>query len=121
MALRSSLVNEPGTWGVIGGALNTKENVMTAVKREFTEETGCTKSIVMLPAYVFKTSNGSFVYHNFIGLVPKEFDPRVDWETERFEWMTYEQMMKLKSKYHFGLKGLLKDSKSLRLIKKYAK
>ena len=119
MALRSAYVNEPNTWGVVGGALDDpNEDMMETVKREFEEETGYRKQLKLFPAYVFKTPTGSFEYHNFIGLVNEEFVPKKDWETELFQWMSFDEMMKLKPKHHFGLTGLLKDSKSLNIIKK---
>ena len=120
MAYRSSMVNEPHTWGVIGGALDKPtESVKAAVAREFKEETRFSGSMKLIPAYVFKTPNGSFTYHNFIGVLSKEFTPTPDWETEKFEWMTYTEMMAVSSKHHFGLTGLLKHSGAL--IKKLAK
>lgn len=58
--------------------------------------------------------DGKFEYQNFIGIVPKEFKPIPDeahaWETEKFQWFTLDQFLKLDSK-HFGVKYLIEQSK----------
>ena len=114
---RSAHVNEPHTWGVIGGKVDNEAemDIQGEVRREFEEETGFHGSIKLIPAFVFKTDG--FEYHNFIGILPDEFEPKTDWETERFEWMTFDELMNINPK-HFGLKGLLKNS--IGLIKKYS-
>lgn len=55
---------------------------------------------------VFKSPDKKFKYHNFIGIVDKEFETNPDWETERTEWMTLDELRALKNK-HFGLESLL--------------
>lgn len=117
VAYRSKYVNEPHTWGVIGGKLDSGDDIKSTAMREFDEETGYSGHIEMLPGYVFRTSG--FEYHNFIGILDDEFTPRRNWETEKFEWVTYDELMELSPK-HFGLKSLLGDSKSLAIIKKYS-
>jgi len=114
MSYRSKYVNEPHTWGVVGGKLDDdKSPPKKAAFREFKEETGYSGKLQLIPAYVFKTDG--FIYHNFIGVIDDEFNPKTDWETERFEWMSFEEVIKLNPK-HFGLQTLLKDRKSLKLI-----
>lgn len=120
IALRSQYVNEPGTWGVIGGAVDSTDgNIKETAKREFKEETSYGGNIQLIPAYIFETPNKTFKYYNFIGIIPEEFEPTSDWETERFEWITYEELLSLKNK-HFGLTKLLEDENSLRIIESYA-
>ena len=120
LPFRSAEVNEPHCWGIIGGKLDedVQSEIETAVMREFDEETGYKGDIHLIPTYVFKTPSGSFVYHNFIGLIHDEFEPTLNWETEKFKWVTFDELMKIKPK-HFGLINLLKDEKSLEIIKKY--
>lgn len=116
---RSKMVNSPHTWGSgFGGKLDDGEtDPLEAAKRELTEESGYDgKEVEIIPAFVFKTTG--FIYHNFIGLVDKEFQPIFDWETETAEWMTLAELKKLKPK-HFGLVELLKHS--MDIIEKYAK
>lgn len=113
LSLRSSMVMEPHTWGIIGGKLDEDDHdIVAAVNREFKEETNHGGSIQLIPAYVYRSPDGGFQYHNFIGLVATEFDPHLNWETERFEWLTYEEVLKISPK-HFGLTALLKNSKQL--------
>lgn len=119
VAYRSEYVNEPHTWGIVGGKLDDGEkDVEDAAKRELQEELGYDGKFELVPAYVFKSKGGGFEYHNFIGIVEEEFEPTFDWETEKAEWMTLDQLMKLKPK-HFGLETLIKESGDI--IKKYAR
>jgi len=110
--LRSAHVNEPRTWGIFGGAIDSGENPRTAAKREMREELGYHGNVMLLPAYVFTSPGGGFRYSNFIGVVDEEFDPKLDWETERVEWMSLSKFLKLQPK-HFGLEALLKHSMAL--------
>ena len=116
---RSGQVLEPNTWGVWGGKIDLGEDdefertlsvdasVEAAAKREFIEETEYNGDIKLIPAYVYR--DGSFAYHNFFGLVDYEFVPELNWETESYKWMTYEELKALPKK-HFGLVALLKNS-----------
>jgi 8-oxo-dGTP pyrophosphatase MutT (NUDIX family) len=116
---RSSNVLEPHTWGVWGGKIDLGEedeyertlsidaSVEEAAKREFVEESEYDGEIKLIPAYVYR--DGSFAYHNFFGLVDYEFEPVLNWETEDYRWMTYEELLALPRK-HFGLVALLKNS-----------
>jgi len=102
LAYRSAYVNEPHTWGTFGGAIDEGEDPKEALEREIKEETGYTGSFKLTPVWVF--TKGSFRFHNFLIEVPKEFKPKLDWETERAEWFDRD---KLPDKLHFGLKALL--------------
>jgi len=116
---RSGYVLEPHTWGVWGGKIDLGEedeyertlsvdaSVEAAAKREFVEESEYDGEIKLIPAYVYR--DGSFAYHNFFGLVDYEFEPVLNWETESFKWMTYDELLALPKK-HFGLVALLKNS-----------
>lgn len=119
VAYRSKYVNEPHTWGVFGGKLDDpKETPEEAAKRELTEESGYEGDFEIVPAFVFKTPNNTFEYHNFIGVVEEEFNPTFDWETESAKWVTLAELKALRPK-HFGLKALMENSMSI--ISKYAK
>lgn len=125
LPFRSRYVNEPHTWGVWGGKIDEEEgqgesDIQEVVKREFMEEGGFDGDIKLIPAYIYKAPGGVFTYYNFIGLLDHEHQPTLDWETESFKWVTFDEMMEIKPK-HFGLQGLLNDMKSLTTIKKYAK
>lgn len=87
--------------------LSVDDSVEAAAKREFIEETEYNGDIKLIPAYVYR--DGSFAYHNFFGLVDYEFEPELNWETQSYKWMTYEELKALPKK-HFGLVALLKNS-----------
>lgn len=125
LPFRSKYVNEPHCWGVWGGKIDEEEgqsenDIDDVVKREFMEESGYDGDITLKPAYIFETPTKSFKYYNFIGLLDHEHKPTLNWETESYKWVTFEQLMSIKPK-HFGLSGLLNDPNSMALIKKYAK
>jgi len=112
--LRSSYVNEPGTWGTIGGKIDDHETLpKTAAAREFEEETQQNPRdlLQVLPLAVYKSPDGTFEYHNFAGVVQDEFVPVLNWESEDYKWITYDELLKLDNK-HFGLDYLIKNSKS---------
>jgi len=112
IAHRSGQVMEPYTWGVWGGKVDDEQamDLEGEAKREFQEETGYSGSIEMHPAYVFRSSGG-FEYHNFIGVLENEFEPRHNWETANHRWLTWEELQELSPK-HFGLEALLSNSGS---------
>jgi 8-oxo-dGTP pyrophosphatase MutT (NUDIX family) len=110
IAHRSGDVAEPYTWGVWGGKVDDEEvmDLEGEAKREFQEETGYSGSIKMYPAYVYR-SQGGFEYHNFVGVIDDEFQPRYNWETQGHRWVTWDELQSLGSK-HFGLDALLSNS-----------
>jgi hypothetical protein len=118
LPFRSRYVEQPHTWGgTWGGAIDSKEDPATAAKREFQEESNYYGNIKIIPLYVFEDSKSNFKYYNFLGLVPDEFDPQLNWETEDADWFTLDN---LPSPIHFGLKGILNDPKSQKIIKHYS-
>lgn len=106
LVLRSQEVNEPGTWGIPGGAIDDEdESEVSAAKREAHEEVGYRGNIEIHQSYIFKAAK--FRYFNFIGIVPNEFTPRLDWENDEAEWFSLDE---LPSPLHFGLKALLQNA-----------
>lgn len=120
LAYRSGEVNEPYTWGTFGGRIDDPDNETPeeAARRELYEESGHEKIIKMIPAYIYKSPSGGFKYYNFIGIIEKEFEPILDWETDDWKWVNIQELQTIRPK-HFGLEALVKNS--LDLIKKYAK
>lgn len=115
LALRSSLVLEPGTWGTIGGKVEPWEAPADAAVREFREETRSRARVGLLPLFVYRDKAAGFEYHNHLGVIPREFKPRTNWETARWAWLTLDELHVLKPK-HFGLIALLADEASLRIL-----
>lgn len=114
---RSKYVNEPNTYGLWGGKLDSGENIEDAVKREFYEESGYSNKLKLVPVFVFKNNTGTFEYHNFIAILDQEFTPKLDWESDGFEWVTFDELLEIESK-HPGLKLLLKDKNTIEIINK---
>jgi len=116
MQLRSAYVDQPLTWGVVGGKLDANEsNLELVAGREFKEETGYHGELSLAPAYKFVAPGGNFTYQNYIGLVDDEFQPELDWETKRFAWMELEDAIRV-DPMHFGLAVLLDDEESFKLL-----
>lgn len=111
VGLRSYSVLEPGTYGGFGGKFDddydTAENV---AKRELEEETEYNGEIDLIVGYIFTAKN--FKYHNFIGVVPHEFEPILNWENDNYKWLTLEQLIKLPKK-HPGLKAFIEHSMNI--------
>jgi len=107
---RSSLVLQPNTWGVWGGAIDSGEDPKSAAKREVQEEAGYRGGdVIMVPLYVFHDQKSGFKYYNFLAVVDDEFTPNLNWETENFEWVDFDKIRHLEP-LHFGLKALLQHS-----------
>lgn len=99
--LRSSEVDYPNTYSTIGGAVKRGLSPSQNAKVELQEETGYKGGINLIPAYVF--SSGGFKYHNFIGVVTKEFglhpmsgeSAGIEFSDENtsLTWVTWDELM----------------------------
>ena len=114
LGLRSGEVEEPLTWGTFGGALDGGENIEKGAIREFREETKYKGPLTMTPLLVFKS--GSFAFHNFLAVIPKEFNPKLDWENTAHAWRRWNDFQ---HPQHFGLVALLQHKESLATIKAF--
>lgn len=115
---RSIYVNEPHTYGLFGGKIDDDESPEEAARREMYEESRYTGKLKLIPVYVFHNSNNTFQYHNFLGIVDHEFKPKLNWESDNFKWITFDELMNIESK-HPGLELLLEDEESINEIKKF--
>jgi 8-oxo-dGTP pyrophosphatase MutT (NUDIX family) len=124
--LRSSHVNEPGTWNIVGGALNPDELEMEngpldAAIREFEEETGYAwaldREIEMTQLWLYYDPEHDFEYHTFLATVNWEFMPNVTWESAGWAWVSLRQLLRLKPK-HFGLEELLSSKEVVMALQK---
>lgn len=106
LVLRSPDVNEPNTWGILGGAIDNDENPKQAVYREVSEEVGYTGNLNLQPSFVFRSK--SFKYHNFIGVVDSEFEPTLDWESSDAGWFPLKRLPK---PLHFGVTALMNNAR----------
>ncbi|MFZ8885301.1 MAG: NUDIX domain-containing protein [Steroidobacteraceae bacterium] len=112
IAHRSRYVQSPNTWGTWGGALDGTESAEDAVLREAREESGYDGPVELQPLFVFRHASG-FSYHNYLALVPGEFEPRLNWETSAFVWTRWDR---IPDPRHAGLEALLADAASLQAI-----
>lgn len=116
LAHRSLGVEQPGTWGNWGGAIDQGEDPAESVVRELSEEAGYHGAILAnIPLYVFK--KGTFTYSNFLVIVEDEFRPRLNWESQGADWFELGQWP---SPLHFGLQALFGDATSAKIIKQMA-
>jgi 8-oxo-dGTP pyrophosphatase MutT (NUDIX family) len=114
IAHRSSRVEQPGTWGTWGGAIDEGEDPAQAARRELAEEAGYTGAMRLIPLYVFKHESG-FTYYNFLAIVEREFRPKTDWETQGWDWVDYGAWP---SPLHPGLKAVLSDPHSIEVMRR---
>lgn len=132
LQLRSEKVDNPYTYGIIGGALGnkvpgkqqmflskeeiTEKTLKEHLRREFIEEAGNTnQQIKLIKSYIY--SDNDFQFHNYIGLIENEFIP-IDSTNEScgFIWVDIDGLIMLQNK-HFGVEALLDNE--LEMINKY--
>jgi 8-oxo-dGTP pyrophosphatase MutT (NUDIX family) len=109
LAHRSPNVQEPNTWGMWGGAMDRGESPEQTALRELQEETGHSGSVDLQTLWTFEHSSG-FRYYNFLAIVDSEFSPRMDWETQGFEWFDFDDTESWPSPLHPGVQTLLSRS-----------
>lgn len=112
IARRGPQVQEPGTWGTWGGAVDEGERPADAVRRELSEEAGYNGRIKLIPLSVFSHNTG-FKYYNFLAVVPKEFIPELDHETAAAKWFNYGSWPR---PLHPGLKLVFRNASDLAVI-----
>ena len=109
LAHRSSAVQEPNTWGMWGGAMDSGESPEDAARRELIEETAYTGPAEFHPLWTFEHSSG-FRYYNFLAVVEREFRPRMDWETQGYRWFDINDPRDWPRPLHPGVQTLLSRS-----------
>lgn len=98
VGLRSAKCDAPHTWGPFGGSIEAGETIKEGLLRELKEEIGFTGDVELHESWTFKKEN--FKYHTFIGLVDKEFKPKLNDETDDVKWLTLEELIDLPKKHH---------------------
>jgi len=104
---RSPHVNEPNTWGVVGGAVEKGEDPKVAAHREALEELGSVPPYRIVGKFVFK--DGGFQYTTLIAQVdesvPEKWRPRLNWENVDWAWVRRKETKSYR--LHFGVKPVL--------------
>jgi 8-oxo-dGTP pyrophosphatase MutT (NUDIX family) len=113
LPFRSAEVSEPHTYGTWGGAIDPGENPQIAVRRELGEEAGFRGVSTLFPLLVNCNFDSGCVYHNFLCVIPSEFDPVLNWETEHALWLHLDEFPE---PLHPGLRSLLNDPRSMQAI-----
>lgn len=102
LTLRSSEVNEPGTWGVPGGAVHADESPYDGALREAEEELGPIPPHVVFGEVVFQ--DGEFRYTTVFARMKrkdaKAWRPTLNWENDEAEWFPVDR---LPDDLHFGV------------------
>lgn len=77
-----------GTWGLVGGKVESGESVTGALLREMGEEIGGQiRNPKFIPIEKFTSDNGKFVYHTFVCPVDYEFIPELNTEHRGYCWV----------------------------------
>ena len=114
IAKRGSMCPEPGTLCSIGGKSEPEDKTpLDTAIREFNEEAGFYKKfkqIIPGPIYNNLTPNNTahLIFHNFIGIVNKEFIALYNYENEWIKWMTADELLEVKDQWHFGLTYMIR-------------
>lgn len=104
LARRSGGVQDPGTWGTWGGAVDPEETPEAAARREALEEAGLTaSSLTLLFTYLH---HSGFRYTTFLAELPHEIAPELSWEADAYAWV---RPGAWPAPLHFGLHALLAD------------
>jgi ADP-ribose pyrophosphatase YjhB (NUDIX family) len=113
---RSRHVEEPGTWGIAGGAVRVdeyggEEALIDAATNEVLEEQGSMPEDAQpVGSTVYRESG--FQYTTFIMRVPQaEHQPRLNWESDRYGWFTEQELARIP--LHFGVEYTLREARNL--------
>lgn len=78
---RSDSVTDPGVWSTWGGGREPGETEQQCVLRELAEESGYRGTVELRSL----ANNGR--YHTFVALVPQEFEPKLNSESQNWCWV----------------------------------
>lgn len=84
--------NQGEVWAGWGGHAKPGETPSQTAVRELQEETQYDGPITLFKASLYHRPDTNFAYQNFIGVIPEEFDPQLDLETEDAMWVTMSEL-----------------------------
>jgi 8-oxo-dGTP pyrophosphatase MutT (NUDIX family) len=75
-----------GSWGLVGGGVESGESPSVALQREIVEEIGAIEFDKIIPLEKFTSENKMFEYHTYLILVKEEFVPLLNDEHRGYAW-----------------------------------
>lgn len=75
-----------GTWGLVGGRMESNESPIQALHREITEEIGTVDYKKIIPLEKFTNDSNQFEYHTYLIAVEEEFIPKLNNEHRGYAW-----------------------------------
>jgi len=75
-----------GSWGLVGGGVESGESPVEALKREIGEEIGSVEIQKIIPLEKFTAENTNFEYHTYLLTVKNEFTPKLNDEHRGYAW-----------------------------------
>lgn len=112
---RSDFVPLPLHWALPGGSVEKNEDPVAAAKRELYEETGYEINTPLHLLYTNETHAPRFKFFNYVSLIPKTFEPTLNWESSKYAWHTIDDMP---SPLHWGVRQLFSSERAAKKLKK---
>ncbi len=106
---RGPTIEDPNVWGTFGGGVDEGESLAGALARELFEEAGYSGPMTLQPLYVYYDRGTGFRYFNHLAIVPKQFDPVLNFETSEVSWFDWGHHP---NPLHPGVQNLFNDPAS---------
>ena len=77
-------------WSLWGGMSEDNETSIETLRRELSEEMGFVPEIAKIyPFDIYESKDGHFRYYSFVCIVPNEFTPILNSESDGYAWLNY--------------------------------
>jgi len=90
---RAKNIPFPNYWSPFGGSIEEGESVLEGVKRELMEETQIPSENIIYELFEVQTTFGD-PYHFYLGYCDKEFECKLNEETQRYGWFNLNSLPK---------------------------
>ncbi|MAW98076.1 MAG: hypothetical protein CMN72_00135 [Sphingomonas sp.] len=118
IAMRSSEVEHPDRLGIFGGRFDDYESPEEALEREIFEETGYPIFGPYKPLSISYDRESDFAYHTHIAFAPDDFEPDLNWEHTKAEWVSLDELVsKEPNQLHHGIAQLLQNEAVINELK----